>query len=389
MTLASLPSADTAAVPASRATAAPAPARPRVCFVGWADHVPLERWAGHFAHGDCDVSVISVSGLGRYPDGVRQFRIGLRGRGPRWIKLRLRHLLWRIRPDVVHVHWAHFAVAVRNVWRGPLVVTAWGSDVYRSETFSAEEWRALGETLRAADLVTCDSADLAQTIRASLGVDAERIAIVQWGVDTSLFHPEGPDRRTELGLAGREVIFSARSFAPVYNQETVIAAFAQVRRRRPRAFLLMKRYGGDPAYFERIRAEIAARGLGDDVRILESVAYEDMPALYRTADVMVSIPLSDAAPMSLFEAMAAGVPSVVCDLPSLREWVRDGETGYLVDAHDASAVAARVCAVLLHPERAEAVVRQARALVVDKASQAAHMSVMAGHYRRLATSRWA
>jgi len=114
-----------------------------------------------------------------------------------------------------------------------------------------------------------------------------------------------------------------------------------------------------------------------------------MPALYRTADVMVSIPLSDAAPMSLFEAMAAGVPSVVCDLPSLREWVRDGETGYLVDAHDASAVAARVCAVLLHPERAEAVVRQARALVVDKASQAAHMSVMAGHYRRLATSRWA
>ena len=68
----------------------------------------------------------------------------------------------------------------------------------------AEEWRALGETLRAADLVTCDSADLAQTIRASLGVDAERIAIVQWGVDTSLFHPEGPDRRTELGLAGRD-----------------------------------------------------------------------------------------------------------------------------------------------------------------------------------------
>ncbi|HEX6137192.1 MAG TPA: glycosyltransferase family 4 protein, partial [Casimicrobiaceae bacterium] len=304
-----------------------------------------------------------------------------------WIKLRLRHLLWRIRPDVVHVHWAHFAVAVRSVWRGPLVVTAWGSDVYRSETFSAEEWRALGETMRAAELVTCDSADLAQTICTSFGVDNERVAVVQWGVDTTLFHPDGPDRRVELGLAGREVIFSARSFAPVYNQETVIAAFAQVRRRRPRAFLLMKRYGGDPAYLERIRADIAARGLTDDVRILEAVAYDDMPALYRTADVMVSIPLSDAAPMSLFEAMAAGVPSVVCDLPSLREWVRDGETGYLVDARDTSAVAARVCAVLEHPERSKPVMQQARALVVDKASQAAHMSVMTGHYRRLAAGR--
>ena len=387
MTFATPPSPDTSTSPAPPGVTGRAPSRPRVCFVGWADHVHLERWAGHFAHGDCDVSVISVSGLGRYPDGVRQFRIGLRGRGPRWIKLRLRHLLWRIRPDVVHVHWAHFAVAVRSVWRGPLVVTAWGSDVYRSETFSAEEWRALGDTLRAAELVTCDSADLAQTIRTSFGVHTERVAVVQWGVDTDLFHPEGADRRAGLGLIGREVIFSARSFAPVYNQETVIAAFAQVHRRHPRAFLLMKRYGGDPAYLERIRADIAARGLTDDVRILEAVAYEDMPSLYRTADVMVSIPLSDAAPMSLFEAMAAGVPSVVCDLPSLREWVRDGETGYLVDAQDASAVATRVCAVLEHPERSGPVVQQARALVVDKASQAAHMGVMRQHYQRLAASR--
>lgn len=387
MTLATPSSPDTFTSHAPPGVTRPTPSRPRVCFIGWADHVHLERWAGHFAHGDCDVSVISVSGLGRYPDGVRQFRIGLRGRGPRWIKLRLRHLLWRIRPDVVHVHWAHFAVAVRSVWRGPLVVTSWGSDVYRSETFSKEEWRALGETLRAAELVTCDSADLAQTIHTSLGVQADRVAVVQWGVDTDLFQPEGPDRRAALGLVGREVIFSARSFAPVYNQETVIAAFAQVRRRHPRAFLLMKRYGGEPAYLERIRTDIAARGLNDDVRILEAVAYEDMPALYRTADVMVSIPLSDAAPMSLFEAMAAGVPSVVCDLPSLREWVRDGDTGYLVDAQDASAVAARVCAVLENPERRRQVVQQARALVVDKASQVAHMSVMTGHYRRLAAER--
>jgi glycosyltransferase involved in cell wall biosynthesis len=351
--------------------------------VGWADHVHLERWAGHFAHGDCDVSVISVSGLGKYPDGVRQYRIGLRGRGPRWIELRLRHLLWRIRPDVVHVHWAHFAVAVRRVWRGPLVVTAWGSDVYRSENFSAEEWRSLGETLRGVDLVTCDSADLAQRIRSSFDVQPERIALVQWGVDTDLFRPDGPDLRAELGLIGREVIFSARSFAPVYNQDTVVAAFAQVRRRRPLAFLLMKQYGGDPEYLERVRADIAARGLNDDVRILDSMPYEKLPAVYRTADVMVSIPLSDAAPMSLLEAMAAGVPAVVCDLPSLREWVREGETGSLVDPRDASAVAAAVCAILEDSDRSEPLLQEARKLVVERASQAAHMAVMEQHYRRL------
>jgi hypothetical protein len=196
MTLATTPTSDTSTSFATGAVSGPASSRPRVCFVGWADHVHLERWAGHFAHGDCDVSVISVSGLGRYPDGVRQFRIGLHGRGPRWIRLRLRHLLWRIRPDVVHVHWAHFAVAVRGIWHGPLVVTAWGSDVYRSETFSAEEWRALGDTLRAAELVTCDSADLAQTIRTSFDVPGERVALVQWGVDSSPRYEGGTRARS-------------------------------------------------------------------------------------------------------------------------------------------------------------------------------------------------
>lgn len=361
--------------------------RLRICFIGWGDHVHLERWAGYFAHHEYDVTVISVSGLGRYPANVRQFRIGLKGRGPRWVQLRLRHLLWRLRPDVVHVHWAHFAVAVRRVWRGPLIVTAWGSDVYRSETFSADDWRALGQTMRAAELITCDSADLARTIVTEFDLPADRVAIIQWGVDTELFRRDGPDRRIDLGLVDREVIFSARSFAPVYNQETVVAAFADVRRRRPRAFLLMKRYGGDAEYLARIRADIAARGLAEDVRVLDSVPYEDMPALYRTADVMVSIPLSDAAPMSLLEAMATGVASVVCDLPSLREWVRDGETGYLVDPRDAAAVSKAVCAVLDDRERREDVVRRARALVVERASQAMHMRVMEGHYRRLGASR--
>jgi glycosyltransferase involved in cell wall biosynthesis len=355
----------------------------RICFVGWADHVHLERWAGYFAGRGFEVCVISFSGTGRYPPGVRQFRVGLQGRGPRWVRLKLRYLLWRLRPDIVHVHWAHFAVPVREAWRGPLIVTAWGSDIYRTDSFTAEQWRALGDAMRTALLVTCDSADLAQAIHTAFDVPAERVAVVQWGVDTDLFCPAGSDLRGKLGLQGREVVFSARNFTPVYNQEMVVAAFAIVRRSRPRAFLLMKRYGGDADYLARIRADVTARGLDADVLILGDVPYEEMPALYRTADVMVSIPLSDAAPMSLLEAMASGVPSVVCDLPSLREWVAEGETGFLVDARDASGVAAKLVSVLEDRRRSEPLRLRARSLVVERASQSSHMEVMAGHYRAL------
>ena len=350
--------------------------RLKICFVGWGNHIHVERWAGYFARHGHEVSVISLSRLGDYPDGVRQYRMGLENRGPRWHRLKLRWLLARIRPDIVHVHWAHFAADVAAVWKGPLVVTAWGSDIYLPDEFSAADWRRLGPALQRADLLTCDATDLAEHIQATFGIARSRVEVVQWGVDTDLFTPQGPDLREELGLNGREVVFSARNFSTLHNQETVVAAFALLHRRRPAAFLLMKYHRGEPDYLERIEAQIAELGLRDHVRIVHSLEYEAMPALYRTADVMVSIPPSDATPMALFEAMAAEVPCVVCDIAPLREWVRDGVTGYLVDPLDAVAVAACLERALDAGEQGRALRTRARALAVDRASQSAHMDAM-------------
>lgn len=357
--------------------------RLRLCFVGWADHVHLERWAGHFAKLGHDVSVISMSGAGHYPAGVRQYTLG-QGEGPLRAKLRLRWLLWRIRPQIVHVHWAHFSATVQSVWSGPLVVTAWGSDIYRRENFSDQVWLANCRAMAAADLLTCDSDDLAGELGRALQAPMPRLEVVQWGVDTELFSPLGDDQRAALGLDGRAVIFSARNFTPIYNQETVVAAFAQVLRRRPDAFLLMKRYGGDADYSARIQAQITELGLDAHVRILDAVPYEQMPALYRTADVMVSIPLSDAAPMSLLEAMACEVAPVVCDLPSLREWVDPGVTGTLVEPRDVDAVAGALLRLLDDSSVRRGIGQRGRELVLDRASQSMHMDRMAKLYAEFA-----
>lgn len=361
--------------------------QPRLCFVGWADHVHLERWAGYFGARAPGVSVVSFTGPGRYPPQVRQLSVGLRRRSRRWQALRLRYLLWRLRPQVVHAHWAHFAVPVRRAWRGPLVVTAWGSDIYRRENFTDAQWAELGEALRSAECVTCDSDDLARTMREAFGLDAGRVHVIQWGVDTDLFTLDGPDMRAELGLQGREVVLSARNFTPLYDQETVVQAFARLRTRRPAAFLLMKNHGGDAAYLAQIRALVTTLGLSDAVRILDSMPYERMAELYRTADATVSVPHSDATPMSLLEAMAAGSPCVACDLPSIREWVTDGETGLLVRAGDVDAVSRAMEQAITPGPARDALRRRARELVVGRASQHVHMRSAAEHYRALAARR--
>lgn len=357
--------------------------RLRLCFVGWADHVHLERWAGYFADAGHDVTVISFSALGRYPAGVRQFKLGMKGRGERWVRLRLRYLLWLIKPEIVHVHWAHFAVPVRAVWHGPMAVTAWGSDIYKRDAYSDTDWNALGRALRQTPLITCDSEDLATTMRKVFDLNPRSMHVIQWGVDTEQFQFEGSNLRDKLGLHGRAVVFSARNFTPLYNQETVLQAFAIVRESRPDAFLLMKTYAGDPAYLARIRKQIEQMGLDQHVAILDAVPYEDMPALYRTANVTVSVPLSDATPMSLFEAMAAGSPCVFCDLPSLREWISHGESGYLVAARDKDALASAICLAMQPGADRNRMINTARQLVVSKASQHAHMQKAAKCYELL------
>ena len=101
-----------------------------------------------------------------------------------------------------------------------------------------------------------------------------------------------------------------------------------------------------------------------------------MPEFYRAASVTVSVPFSDATPMALLEAMACGSIPVVSDLPSLREWIRDGENGRIVPVDDVGALADAMDDALSN----EALRLRASAsnlgFVTSTASQDAHMNRM-------------
>jgi glycosyltransferase involved in cell wall biosynthesis len=362
----------------------------RICFVGWADSVHLERWAGYFACQGESVSVISFSGRGCYPAGVRQYPLQLKKRGMRWKELKMRYLLWRIKPDLVHVHWAGFAPRVARAWSGPLIVTAWGSDIYRvteglphSPRWSKGVTDELIKALNAAHAVTCDSEDLMERIKQLLGSRCKSVHLVQWGVDNKSFFPADPDPNllSQLGIIGRSVIFSPRGFLPIYNHETILSAFAIVLSELPDAILVMKDYAGNADYQCAIQARINDLGLAHAIRMVGMVPYERMSDLYRLAAVTVSVPFSDATSMSVLEAMACGSVPIVSDLPSLRKWIRDGWNGYLVSPSDTHRLAQRIIFILRNSEWGAECARRNLKIIEERASQTAHMAHMRGIYR--------
>ncbi|MCC7369820.1 MAG: glycosyltransferase family 4 protein [Chloroflexi bacterium] len=121
-------------------------------------------------------------------------------------------------------------------------------------------------------------------------------------------------------------------------------------------------------------ALLAARadelGVRERVNLRGHVPYDRVPEVLSEATVAL-LPLPDepvarlfTSPLKLFDYMAAGVPIVASDLPSLREVLRHGENALLATPGDPEAFAAAVKLLIAEPDLAARLGRQAQADVL-------------------------
>ncbi|MBI2187951.1 MAG: glycosyltransferase [Acidobacteria bacterium] len=308
----------------------------RLCYIANADSVHSHRWISYFAERGHTVHWVSLSACtSPVPDGVDLHLVGsARGAARRPVPLarsawRVRSLLRRIRPDLVHAHYAGVnGIVAAQAGVRPLMVTAWGSDV-----LCTGRRRIVGlpvrAALRRADRVTCDAEHMRRQILA-MGVRPERLDVIGFGTDTDRFQPTPPDSQlaAEVGVAGRPTVISLRNFHPVYDVGTLIRAIPLVREQVPHALFLLAGAGPEEPVLRRTAAEL---GAADAVRFLGPIAPQRLPAYLALADVYVSTSRSDAGiAASTAEAMACGLPVVVTDSGENDRWIVDGRNGYLV-----------------------------------------------------------
>jgi glycosyltransferase involved in cell wall biosynthesis len=112
----------------------------------------------------------------------------------------------------------------------------------------------------------------------------------------------------------------------------LLAAFAEVRRSVPTARLWL---AGRGPLEDDIRAEVTRLGLDDHVTLLGFVPNDELLGMLRNREVdVVALPSDgEGVPVSLMEALAAGVPTVACAAGGVAELLGDG-CGELVDVGD-------------------------------------------------------
>jgi glycosyltransferase involved in cell wall biosynthesis len=184
---------------------------------------------------------------------------------------------------------------------------------------------------------------------AVLGVPAERVAVVPCGVDLDRFTPNGP----RAARNGRHRILSLGRLVERKGVETTIRALPEV----PSAELVIAG-GGDAiadAELARLTAIAQACGVRDRVSLIGQITREDVPALLRSADIVVSVPWYEPFGMVPLEAMACGVPVAASAVGGHLDTVLDGRTGALVPPRDPAALAQRLRELLADPGRLAAI----------------------------------
>ncbi|GFH34621.1 GT4 family glycosyltransferase PelF [Streptomyces pacificus] len=189
------------------------------------------------------------------------------------------------------------------------------------------------------------------------GADPRLIRTVYNGVDPAAFPEAGPEpEQPTLSWAGR--------VDPIKDLETLIRAFAEVRKAVPGAVLRL--FGGTPrggeAYRERCEALAASLGHGDAVTFEGRV--DDIRDAYAAGNVVMLSSISEGFPFTLIEAMSCGRATVSTDVGGVREAV--GGAGLVVPPRDPGAMAEAALELLADPPRRAAMGQAARLRVIEQ-----------------------
>ncbi len=246
------------------------------------------------------------------------------------------YVVLRQKPDLIHVHWAIptglIGFLAGSLVRTPLVVTIHGSDLRMAMTRPLL-LRLFLSVCKKAEHITCVSQVQKKEIR-RLGINEEKLSVSSMAVDDDFL-----EVKREKGPRQSFTVLSNRNFLKIYNVSLLVRAIPIVLQEEPNTRFLIAGEGVERDLLEKEANELK---VNPSIQFLGRIPHHEMPNLLAQTDIYVSTSLDDGTSVSLLEAMACGTFPIVTDIPSNREWISDGENGFLVPTDNKDALAKRI-----------------------------------------------
>ncbi|HXC51685.1 MAG TPA: glycosyltransferase family 4 protein [Candidatus Limnocylindrales bacterium] len=183
---------------------------------------------------------------------------------------------------------------------------------------------------------------------AGRGLDPARIEVV----------PPGIDRQTHLavddGLDRDPIVLWIGRLEPYKRADVAIDAMLDVRKAVPDVRLVIV---GAGSARESLEARVREQGLDGYVRFTGYVSEEDKIEWIRGAQVVVQTSEKEGWGMTVIEANVCNTVAIASNVPGLRDSVRDGETGLLVEYGNTAELAHALVQVLTDRELRSRLIR--------------------------------
>jgi glycogen synthase len=267
----------------------------------------------------------------------------------RWLALRreLRQTFSEQQPDLVAAHFALYTFPVLDTLRmQPMVFHFHGPwalerQVRGGKTLDIRAKAALERVVyRRATRCIVLSHSFGDMLFHEYGVPLERIRRVPGGVDVGRYTSALTKREVRERLdwpPDRPIVLTVRRLVRRMGLENLISAISEVRRRVPEVLLLI---AGKGELSKELKAQVLTLGLEHSIRFLGFVSDEDLPTVYRAADLSI-VPTVALEGFGLVaaESLAAGTPVFVTPVGGLPEVVSGLSADLVLSGSDVGSLA--------------------------------------------------
>jgi glycosyltransferase involved in cell wall biosynthesis len=307
---------------------------------------------------DYEIVVCSLAGGGDLVEametaGARVFLLSRRHKGTPASLLQLIGLIRRESIDLLHLHnspgalWGTLA-AVLGGLRIPIVRTEHCPYLPGSVPLI---YRVLYPYLskRAARII-CVSDSARETFIDRFPALADRYTTIHNGIRPELFDnlPPKAECRQHFNLPAKAILLgTVGHLVPVKNQIDLIEALRLIRSRVPEAHLAIM---GEGELETALKARASSLGVSESLSLIPATPRVEL--FFGALDIFALSSRSEGMPLTLLEAMAAGLPVVATRVGGIPEVIEHGETGYLVPAGSPPMLAEQLSGLILNHETA-------------------------------------
>jgi glycosyltransferase involved in cell wall biosynthesis len=200
------------------------------------------------------------------------------------------------------------------------------------------------------------------------GVTSERLVVLPQGIDLTRFKLRKRNKNEEV----KTILYVGR-LEPMKGLEDAVRAFSFVNERHGElAFIIC----GDGSFKQRL---VSRYGRSNGIEFLGHVPHDELPAIYRTADILILPSYSEGLPNVVLEAMASGVAVIASDVGDNSVLLNGGRRGILTEPGNSDQISSAIMQYIKDPPFFHRCIREARRYVEKGHS----FDVLRGRYLEL------